>query len=224
MQLLEDAARLAQGEPPESRARPFGPLPHLREHVAKLADIRLDECVIAAARAGDESAQCAIYAALAPATFGLIRRLVGAKSTAEDLFQETMITVYQQLGAFRGEAPLGAWVRRIAVSKSLMHLRSPWHRARLGFSGTSEDDPLNVSLATPGPTVDGLDVERALASLAPTARAVVWLYEVEGYSHEEIARVFGRTVSFSKSQLARAHRRLRAWLEPRTERQPCTPI
>ena len=51
-------------------------------------------------------------------------------------------------------------------------------------------------------------------TLAPTARAVVWMYEVEGYSHQEIAREFGRSVSFSKSQLARAHVRLRAWFEP----------
>ena len=40
-------------------------------------------------------------------------------------------------------------------------------------------------------------------------RAVVWLYDVEGWSHEEIAKAFDRTVSFSKSQLARGHARLR---------------
>jgi RNA polymerase sigma-70 factor (ECF subfamily) len=67
-----------------------------------------------------------------------------------------------------------------------------------------------------------LDVERALASLAPTARAVVWLFEVEGYTHEEIAQSFGRSVSFSKSQLARAHSKLREWFEPSVDRQTCT--
>jgi DNA-directed RNA polymerase specialized sigma24 family protein len=49
----------------------------------------------------------------------------------------------------------------------------------------------------------------------------VWMYEVEGYSHQEIAHEFGRSVSFSKSQLARAHTRLRAWFEPE-ERRSCT--
>ena len=63
-----------------------------------------------------------------------------------------------------------------------------------------------------------------MSALAPTARAVVWMYEVEGYSHEEIAREFGRSVSFSKSQLARAHARLRAWFEPQESRQSCTLI
>ncbi len=70
---------------------------------------------------------------------------------------------------------------------------------------------------------DQMDLERALATLSPTARAVVWLYDVEGYSHEEIARQFGRTVSFSKSQLARAHARLREWYEPQKDGQPCAP-
>jgi DNA-directed RNA polymerase specialized sigma24 family protein len=52
----------------------------------------------------------------------------------------------------------------------------------------------------------------------------VWMYEVEGYSHEEIAREFGRSLSFSKSQLARAHRRLRAWFDPEENRPSCSVI
>ena len=58
------------------------------------------------------------------------------------------------------------------------------------------------------------DVERALAALPPLTRSVVWLHDVEGYTHGEIARLLGRTASFSKSQLARAHQRLRELLDP----------
>jgi len=180
--------------------------------------------VLDRARAGDERAQADIYAAVAPATFALVRRIVGHRAVAEDLFQDTMITLYQHLPAFRGEAPLGAWLRQIAISKCLMYLRSPWHRARLRLEGTGEADGVAALLATPAPRAESLDVERALASLSPTARAVVWLYEVEGYSHEEIARFFGRSISFSKSQLARAHMRLREWFEPNGNRQTCSPI
>jgi DNA-directed RNA polymerase specialized sigma24 family protein len=78
-------------------------------------------------------------------------------------------------------------------------------------------------LFVPEPRVERLDVERALSTLSPTARAVVWLYDVEGYSHEEIAHAFGRSLSFSKSQLARAHARLRKWFDVPADRQPCTP-
>ena len=193
--------------------------------MVRLVEIEVTQEVLCRARRGEEAAQSALYAAVAPATFGLIQRLIGARATAEDLFQETMLSVFVELDSFRGEAPLGAWVRRIAVSKCLMYLRSPWQRARLEWYGDAEavDTEWPASLATPGPVAESLDVERALATLSPTARTIVWLFEVEGYSHEEIARAFGRTVSFSKSQLARAHRRLREWYEPCTERQPCTP-
>ena len=57
-----------------------------------------------------------------------------------------------------------------------------------------------------------MDLEAALERLSETSRAVVWLHDVEGYTHEEIAAMMERTVSFSKSQLARAHARLRRWL------------
>jgi RNA polymerase sigma-70 factor (ECF subfamily) len=156
----------------------------------------------------------------------LIRRLIANRAVAEDLFQETMMTLFERLPQFRGEAPLGVWLKRIAVSKCLMFLRSPWHRIRLHLENESEPDidQGSSALFTPAPNMEGLDVERALESLSPTARAVVWLYEVEGYSHGEIASFFGRTVSFSKSQLARAHTKLREWLEPGERAQTCTSI
>lgn len=193
--------------------------------MARLTDIDVPPELLARARSGSEGAQAAIYAAVAGATFGLVRRLAGSKALAEDLFQETMMAVFQGLESFRGEAPLGAWVRQIAVSKCLMYLRSPWHRARLKLTWDGDSDWVESLLpATPGPRAEVVDLERALASLAPTARAVVWLFEVEGYSHEEIAQSFGRSVSFSKSQLARAHAKLRQWFEPPVDSQTCTTL
>ena len=195
--------------------------------MTRLTDIDLPPDVLARARRGSECAQAAIYAAMAPATFGLIRRLAGSRALAEDLFQDTMMAVFQNLESFRAEAPFGAWVRQIAVSKCLMYLRSPWHRARLRLSAEADSDGHWVESllpATPGPEAESIDLERALATLAPTARAVVWLFEVEGYSHEEIAQSFGRSVSFSKSQLARAHVKLRQWFESPVDSQTCTTL
>jgi RNA polymerase sigma-70 factor (ECF subfamily) len=193
--------------------------------VTRLADTAVPEETLAQARAGDQAARAAIYAALAPATFALIRRMVGQRALAEDIFQDTMMMLYERLPQFRREAPLGAWLRQIAISRCLMYLRSPWRRARLCLEGVerlaAQDE---ACLVTPAYRGDSIDVERALASLGPTARAVVWMYEVEGYSHQEIAREFGRSVSFSKSQLARAHVRLRAWFAPQEDRPSCNLI
>ena len=185
----------------------------------RLVEIVAPAETVARACQGDESAQGELYKALAPAAFGLIRRLIGNRAQAEDLFQDTMMAFFERLDSYRAEAPVGAWLRQIAVTRCLMHLRSPWNRARLGWTGLDEDLP-----APAAPAPETLDMERALGSLSPTARTVVWLYEVEGYSHEEIARAFGRSVSFSKSQVARAHSRLRAWFDVNPEKVSCTPI
>jgi RNA polymerase sigma-70 factor (ECF subfamily) len=198
---------------------------------SRLTEIAISTELIQLALAGDEAAQATIYRGLAPAVFALIRRLVANRAVAEDLFQDTMMALFQRLGDFRGEAPLGAWLRQIAVTRCLMYLRSPWHRARLHWDSADDDglprdgSPRSEMLPfTPAVSTDAVDVERALASLTPVGRAVVWLFEVEGYSHEEIARLFGRSVSFSKSQLARALARLRQGLAPEEDQEACTPI
>lgn len=189
----------------------------------RLGDIVVDEALLEDARAGGEPAQRALYETLAPATASLIRRLVGHRALAEDIFQDTMMIFFERLPEFRREAPLGAWLRRIAVTRCLMYLRSPWQRARLCLEPVDCGVAAEVAaLITPGYTGELIDLERALATLTPTARAVVWMYEVEGYSHEEIAREFGRSVSFSKSQLARAHRRLHNWFMSAEQRPTCS--
>ena len=178
--------------------------------MTRLVEITVPDAVLARACAGDEEARGTIYAAVAPATLTLIRRIVGQRVVSEDLFQDTMMIFYERLPQFRGEAPLGAWLRQIAVSRCLMFLRSPWKRLCLSLDPADFGvGAAGAALVTPGYRGESIDLERALAALAPTARAVVWMYEVEGYSHQEIACAFGRTVSFSKSQLARGHVRLR---------------
>ena len=57
-----------------------------------------------------------------------------------------------------------------------------------------------------------MDLDAALANLPSVGRAVVWLHDVEGFTHKEIAALMGKTESFSKSQLSRAYQRLRPML------------
>jgi RNA polymerase sigma factor (sigma-70 family) len=192
--------------------------------VTRLVEITIPPELLAQACAGDAAARRTLYIELAPATLTLIRRIVG-RGGADDLFQDTMMIFFERLAQYRNEAPLGAWLRQIAISRCFMHLRSPWRRLLSSLDPESFADALqSTALVSPAWRAEAIDLERALASLAPTARAVVWMYEVEGYTHQEIAREFGRTVSFSKSQLARAHVRLRAWFEPRAGSQSCTLI
>jgi RNA polymerase sigma-70 factor (ECF subfamily) len=174
----------------------------------RLSEIQVSADELSAAIAGDNVARSALFERVAPATLGIIRRLVAQRAMAEDLLQDTLIAMFEHLADYRGEAPFGVWVRSIAVSRCLMAFRSPWHRARVALESWTEESWVGPAEAE-SRTADLIDLDRALAKLSPLTRSVVWLYDVEGWSHEEIAGAFDRTVSFSKSQLARGHARLR---------------
>ena len=64
------------------------------------------------------------------------------------------------------------------------------------------------------------DLEAALARLEDEDRIIVWLHDVEGYKHGEIAALFDKTESFSKTRLSRARARLRDLLEHPAELKP----
>lgn len=187
--------------------------------MSRFLSIALDHSCLQRVAAGDADSRRLLYEHSAGPVFALVRRLVPGRASAEDVFQDCMISLLGAAGGFRGEAPVGAWIRQVALRQCLMHLRSPWQRARRSLAAvTGETEPEVVPaglLHDSGSDllVDQIDLERALAGLPDMARAVVWLHDVEGLTHQEIATQFGRTVSFSKSQLARAHALLRARLD-----------
>ncbi len=140
---------------------------------------------------------------------GVIVRLVGqAGARAEDLTQEAFVRAWQALPAFRFESAVSTWLHRLAVNTALMELR-----ARRSRPWQEDDEDALDAVSTPdtaGRAVLGRDLERAVASLPPRARAVLVLHDVEGWKHEEIAGELGMAVGSSKAQLHRARGLLRA--------------
>jgi RNA polymerase sigma-70 factor (ECF subfamily) len=163
------------------------------------------ESVVARARAGDALALEALYRAFERPVYNLARRICRTAEDAEDVLQETFFEVCRSIGQYRQEGSLWGWIRTIAASKALMRLR----RNRYRDADELPEDAMEIRHED---TALRMDLEAALERLGETARAVVWLHDVEGYTHDEIAGMMGKTVSFSKSQLARAHARLRLWL------------
>lgn len=169
----------------------------------------VDDVAIQRAKAGDMSALERVYRAYEGLVYTLARRICRTAEDAEDVLQETFIEVCRSISKFRGQGSgsLTAWIKRVAASKALMRVRYERYRVTdelyedAGSAGMTGAD---VSLR--------LDLETALTKLSDSSRAVVWLHDVEGYKHEEIAEMMGRTVSFSKSQLSRAHARMRRML------------
>ena len=183
--------------------------------MSKFADIQIDAAIIKRAARGDVRAHEILYRAFASPVYSLCLRFTRVPAHAEDLVQETFIEVMRSIKQFRGEAAIGSWIRRIAVTKALMFLRSAW-TARSQSLAEDWDDMTPGDAASHGISRhpdDALDLDAALANLPEVSRVVVWLHDVEGFTHKEIAALMGRTESFSKSQLSRAYQRLRPMLE-----------
>ena len=164
------------------------------------------DVIVARAQAGDEAALEALFRAFETPVYNLVRRILRRPEDAEDVLQETFLEVVRNIKQYRGEGYLWGWIRRIATTKALMRIR----RDQVRETDSLDEEPGAKPAMHVGANID---LERAFEHLSETSRAVVWLHDVEGYTHEEIAEQMGKTVSFSKSQLARAHARLRRMLD-----------
>ncbi|MGI9233176.1 MAG: RNA polymerase sigma factor [Woeseiaceae bacterium] len=183
--------------------------------MSKFADIEIDPSIVKRAARGDARAHEIIYRAFATPVYSICLRFTKVPAHAEDLVQETFIEVMRSIARFRGEAALGSWIRRIAVTKALMFLRSAWTKRSQSLADNWHDvtEGAVATHGVSGHPDDAMDLDAALARLTDVARAVVWLHDVEGFTHKEIAGLMGKTESFSKSQLSRAYMRLRPMLE-----------
>ena len=174
--------------------------------MASAFDIPVADEVLAGARRGDRTAQGQLYRMFEVAVYSLARRMVGDPDSAKDVMQDAFMKAFGRLHQYRAEAPFGLWLRSIAASESLMHLR----RGRYFMELFTTDELVLQSVGCED--VSDADLEKALGLLPTLPRSVLWLYHVEGYTHGEIAAMCGKSVSFSKSQLSRAHQKLRTLL------------
>ena len=176
--------------------------------------------LLRAAQAGDLVAHEKLFQRFHKPVYSLALRMLANRAAAEEVVQDTFVEVLRRLGGFRGDSPFGGWLRRIAINFSLMHLRSAWHRRSVPLAvvaeAQGESDPARAGAAT--------DLSRALAQLPVKSRMVVWLHDVEGLTHKEIGEAMGKTASFSKSQLVRAHKRLRDLLGDDREARSCMQV
>ncbi len=170
------------------------------------------------ARAGQPDAMRVLYERHASRVYTVVRRLAGDDDLAADLAQDAWVNAFRKVRDFRGEAAFGTWIHRIAVNTALTQLRKAARRRDLeeSFDGNSAMGNPDTWPATRA--ADRVAVQRALDKLPEGYRTVLWLHDVEGYTHEEIAAQVGIAVGTSKSQLSKARARLRALITtPRRE-------
>jgi RNA polymerase sigma-70 factor (ECF subfamily) len=160
------------------------------------------------ARRGDAAAFEALYRAQAGRVYALCLRMSGDARDAEELTQDVFVRAWEKLPQFRGESGVGTWLHRLAVNVVLE--RSRRDRRRLARVDVRSDERLaRLGQAAPGASVEErLTLEEAVAALPPAVRAVFVLHDVEGYKHDEIAKLTGRAAGTLRAQLHRARKLL----------------
>ena len=155
----------------------------------------------------DPAAQRRLYEHLSGKMLALCNRYVGNRETAKDIMHDGFIVLFQKLNSYSGIGSFEGWARKIFVNLALMHLRKS---DVLRFS-----DPVERLHALPSApcsdfdTLSAHELLRCIASMPPGFRAVFNLFAVEGYPHDEIARMLRISESTSRSQYIRA----REWLQ-----------
>lgn len=146
--------------------------------------------------------------------YAICLRMLQNTAEAEDLTQDVFIQLYRKIGSFRGDSAFTTWLHRLTVNQVLMHFR----KRNVKFEKTTEEGetPVQIVGGTENPDkmpiVDKIALENAIQQLPEGYKNVFVLHDVEGYEHEEVARILGCSVGTSKSQLHKARLKLRKLL------------
>lgn len=161
--------------------------------------------VVMLAAHGDDRAFAELVRRRQATVRGMLRRMCGDASLADDLAQETFVQAWRTLAQLRNAGAFGGWLKQVAVRVWLQHAR----RARLPIEALEDAD----DVAAPE-FAERLDLERALERLNPPQRLCVVLSYGEGLSHGEIADSTGWPLGTVKSHVARGATKLKQWLQP----------
>ena len=147
--------------------------------------------------------------------YSICLRMLQNATEAEDLTQDVFIQLHRKIGSFRGDSAFTTWLHRMTVNQVLMHFR----KRNVKFEKTTEEGetPIQIVDGTHNPlkmpVVDKIAIEDAIAQLPDGYKNVFVLHDIEGYEHEEVARILGCSVGTSKSQLHKARLKLRKLLQ-----------
>ncbi|MBX3298637.1 MAG: RNA polymerase sigma factor [Acidobacteria bacterium] len=164
---------------------------------------------------GDMAAFEEIYSRHHRRVYSICLRMLQNASEAEDLTQDVFIQLYRKIGSFRGDSAFTTWLHRMTVNQVLMHFR----KRNVKFEKVTEEGetPDQIVSGTANPDrmriVDKIALENAIDQLPDGYKNVFVLHDVEGFEHEEVARILGCSVGTSKSQLHKARLKLQRLLK-----------
>ncbi len=180
---------------------------------------RPDDALVHAVRSGDLTAFNVLVERYQHAVYAVALRLLRDRFLAEDITQDAFLRAYTALDSYRGGS-FRAWLLRIAHNRALDTLRSLQRRptSSLDLAGADVHAEWSGEPAPASPAEHAARgelrrrIEAALATLPDDQRATVILFDIEGFSYEEIATITGVSLGTVKSRLSRGRARLRALL------------
>jgi RNA polymerase sigma-70 factor, ECF subfamily len=197
----------------------------VKTDVSSIAAGESDIDLVRKAQQGDADAFAGLFNAYKSKIYALCLRMTSNTTEAEDLTQDAFLQAFRRLTTFRGDSAFSTWLYRLAVNTVLMHFRKKGPRqVSLDQTGTDEVPTakreygrLDQQLLS---SVDRITLARALRDLPAGYRNIFVLHEIQGYEHQEIARLLHCSVGNSKSQLHKAKLRMRDILYNHTAREP----
>ena len=177
--------------------------------ITALGANELYESCIERISGGDKDALCTLYEQTKSAVFGFALSIVQNAQDAEDILQDTFISVYTNACNYKmlGK-PLG-WMLTIARNLALMKLR----QRKKAVDIPQDEWSLFIAHAQPISNEDKLVLEAALKRISPEESQIVMLHAVTGFKHKEIAQVLGLPLSTVLSKYNRALKKLKTALE-----------
>jgi RNA polymerase sigma factor (sigma-70 family) len=166
-----------------------------------------DKDLIAACLQQNRVAQRILYDRYKRAMYTLAYRLTGDFDDANDVLQDTFLTVFRKLDTFKAESTLGAWIKAILVRNAYRRYQ------KVKFIELAEQLSDDTAVGWDS-NMNGEYLEKAILALPEGFRMVFTLIEIEGYGHKEVAEMLGISEGTSKSQLFYAKKRLREILSP----------
>jgi len=187
---------------------------------SSVASDRLSDAeVIQRAREGDQTAFEYLYRLHSRRVYAVCLRMVADPTEAEDLTQEAFLLLFRKIHTFRGESAFSTWLHRLAVNLVLMRLRKkspPIVSIETTPDADAETGWPSIDIGAPDllleGSIDRINLARCIAQLPAGYRTMFVLHDIQGYEHQEIAKMLGRSVGDSKSQLHKARTRLRELL------------
>jgi len=177
-----------------------------------------DQELIKQLKEGNESAFKIIVEKWQDMVFNTCMGLVQDANDAEDVAQEVFIQVYESVEQFKGESKFSTWLYRIAVTKSLDHLRKKKRKKRFAFLqslfGVNEEEVIqDPEFHHPGVKLENKEqaavLFKAISKLPDNQKAAFTLHKLEGLSYQEVAEALSTTVSSVESLMHRARGNLR---------------